>query len=165
MIKLWITNLGKYNEGYLVSEILNVPFGEGELEEVLEDIGINQEYEEFFISDYESELNINISEYANLEDLNYNIDYIQSLTDDIGLINGIIDHYTDDLNDIIQILRDGNYSILDGTRTVEHIGIALAEEIYLVDTSTYISSFIDYRRLGEESEYNLIDGDRALEVF
>ena len=56
MLKIYLSNLGKYNEGDLVGEWVTLPIGKKELEEVKERIGINEQYEEFFISDYESDI-------------------------------------------------------------------------------------------------------------
>jgi len=70
-IKIALTNLGKYNEGELVFTWLELPFAEGELEAAKEKIGINEQYEEWFISDTDSDLpGLEISEYADIEELN-----------------------------------------------------------------------------------------------
>ena len=57
--KVFITNLGKYNEGYLLGEWVTLPTTRDELKEVFKRIGIGrndefgQTYEEWFITDYE----------------------------------------------------------------------------------------------------------------
>lgn len=165
MITLCITNLGKYNEGELIYKELRVPFTDGELEEVLEDIGINEEYEEYFISDYWGGLNIDIGEYYPINELNYQIEDIFSLTNSIDLVNGIIYNYTDDLEEIASILREGNYSTLDGVASLQDLGITIAYELYNVDMEDYISNYIDYEKLAHESGYFIIDGNMALEVY
>lgn len=45
MLNIYITNLGKYNEGELIGEWAEFPVNEEELEEILDRIGINEEYE------------------------------------------------------------------------------------------------------------------------
>ena len=71
MLKIYLSNLGKYNEGDLVGEWVTLPIEKKELEEVKERIGINEQYEEFFISDYESDIDgLEIGEYDNIEQLN-----------------------------------------------------------------------------------------------
>ena len=50
-MKIYLTNLGKYNEGELVGEWVELPASQEELEKVFERIGINEEYEEYFITD------------------------------------------------------------------------------------------------------------------
>lgn len=55
-ISIYLTNLGKYNEGCLIGEWVNLPITNEELEEVKERIGINEYYEEWFIADYETDI-------------------------------------------------------------------------------------------------------------
>ena len=55
-MKIYITNLGKYNEGYLIGKWVQLPVAEDALEKVLEAIGIDDYYEEIFITDYETEI-------------------------------------------------------------------------------------------------------------
>ena len=79
MINIALTNLGKYNEGELVYKWLSLPFTDEELQETLENIGINEYYEEYFVSDYEFDIDYNIGEYPDLKKLNElfeEIDYI-----------------------------------------------------------------------------------------
>ena len=71
MLNIFITNLGKYNEGELVGEWVKLPVLEEELEAVFERIGINEEYEEHFITDYETDITgLKVGEYDSIEDLN-----------------------------------------------------------------------------------------------
>ena len=165
MLELCITNLGKYNEGFLIYERLELPYTEEELKKVLDKIGINEEYEEWFISDYETELDIKISEYENLEKLNDNISELMDLNEDIEVINGIIGELGDDLEVVISTLSGGNYSILNGITSYFDLGFTLAEEIYNIDTSSYINTFLDYSSLGEQSDYCLIGGDMAISIY
>ena len=53
MMNIYLTNLGKYNEGQLIGEWVELPVSNEELQKVFERIGINEEYEEYFITDYE----------------------------------------------------------------------------------------------------------------
>ena len=54
-IEGYITNLGLYNEGILVGEYISFPITNSELQKVLNEIGINEEYEEWFFTDYDGE--------------------------------------------------------------------------------------------------------------
>jgi hypothetical protein len=45
-MKIFLTNLGKYNEGELIGEWVELPVSQEELQKVFERIGINEEYEE-----------------------------------------------------------------------------------------------------------------------
>ena len=71
-ISIYLTNLGKYMEGYLMGEWVKLPVDKDKLQEVLDRIGIDgQQYEEYFISDYEALFsNLHISEYSSIQELN-----------------------------------------------------------------------------------------------
>ena len=68
MLNVFITNLGKYNEGELVGEWVSLPCDD--LDAVYERIGIGEEYEEAFITDFETDFNYSVGEYESIEDLN-----------------------------------------------------------------------------------------------
>ena len=64
-MRIYIANLGKYNEGELVGAWFTPPV---DFEEVKERIGLNDEYEEYAIHDYE--LPFEIDEYTPIEEVN-----------------------------------------------------------------------------------------------
>ena len=45
IMKVFITNLGRYNEGYLVGKWVKLPVDDETLDKVLTEIGINEQYE------------------------------------------------------------------------------------------------------------------------
>lgn len=80
VISIFLTNLGKYNEGDLVGEWVALPTTKENLSQVMKRIGIGskdefgQPYEEWFISDYDcdiSDLAKGLGEHENLNELNY----------------------------------------------------------------------------------------------
>ena len=74
VIEAYVTNLGKYNEGELVGEWVKFPVSKEEMSAVLDRIGIGAEYEEIFITDYDTSLygvSSQLGEYENLDKLNY----------------------------------------------------------------------------------------------
>lgn len=64
-MQVYIANLGKYNEGELVGAWFTFPI---DFEEVKEKIGLNDEYEEYAIHDYE--LPFTVDEYTSISELN-----------------------------------------------------------------------------------------------
>lgn len=75
MIKGFITNLGKYNEGELIGEWIQFPIDEDELEDVLKRIGISNlpdqngnYYEEYFFTDWDCRCDL--GEFENIERVN-----------------------------------------------------------------------------------------------
>lgn len=83
MLKGFITNLRAYNEGRLQGKWIDFPIMEDELEDVLEEIGINGDYEEYFITDWETDWEIEpqkeFGEYPN-------IDYINEIAEELECI-------------------------------------------------------------------------------
>ena len=70
----YITNLGKYVEGYLIGKYISFPITESELAKALEEIGINDTYEEWFFTDYDGEYPTQVydmlGEYTSIKELN-----------------------------------------------------------------------------------------------
>lgn len=64
-MQVYIANLGKYNEGELVGEWFTLPI---DFENVKKRIGLNDEYEEYAIHDYE--LPFAICEYTSINKIN-----------------------------------------------------------------------------------------------
>ena len=75
-MKIYLTNLGKYNEGELVGKRFTLPIN---IKEALKEIGVAKgtQYEEYFITDYENDLGLKIGEYESLEKLNNIATYIK----------------------------------------------------------------------------------------
>jgi antirestriction protein len=68
-IRVYVANLGLYNEGKLMGDWLNLPTSNNEIDAFLKTkVGLNKQYEELAIHDCESDFNL--GEYENLYDLN-----------------------------------------------------------------------------------------------
>ena len=178
MIKLYLANWGKYNEGILKGEWVELPLSETELEEVMVNIGVahydkegnfvpyvietdekgyEYVYEEYAIHDYETDLNISISEYSNIDNLNviaenvekYELDYVNVLLDD-GAI-GMKDLIEGDLEEIMQ-----NHTFIElepNMNEEQEVGYACVDEIY--GGPEYLSKeilerYFDYEAFGRD---------------
>ena len=87
---VYIANLGKYNEGYLVGAWFTFPIDE---EDVKEKIGLNEQYEEYAIHDTDN-FPIAIGEYVSIEELNSMYEMIEELPDYIvECLDEFISHY------------------------------------------------------------------------
>ena len=73
-MRIYIANLGKYNEGELVGAWFTPPV---DFEEVKERISLNDEYEEYAIHDYE--LPFEIDEYTPIEEVNRLCEMVEDL--------------------------------------------------------------------------------------
>ncbi|MBQ3161837.1 MAG: antirestriction protein ArdA [Oscillospiraceae bacterium] len=129
LLKVFITNLGKYNEGELIGEWVSLPVDESELEEVLERIGINEQYEEYFITDFETEIDgLNVDEYSNIEELNELAEQLENLDEyDLEKVGAIIEAYGADLQEAIEDID--NYTYYNG-KTLEEVAYEIVEECY-----------------------------------
>ena len=99
MLRIFITNLGKYNEGELIGEWVALPITEEELEEVYSRIGISDEpnengiyYEETFITDYETDIDgLKVEEYDSIDDLNEMAEELDNLNEyDKEVVNAML---------------------------------------------------------------------------
>ena len=154
MIKLYLANLGKYNEGILKGEWVELPLSETELEEVMVNIGVahydkegnfvpyvietdekgyEYVYEEYAIHDYETDLNISISEYSSLNDLNTVAEIVEDF--ELDQVNALLDGGVIDMKDLIEgdleeIMQ--NYSFIElepNMNEEQEVGYAYVDEV------------------------------------
>lgn len=150
MIKIAITNLGKYNEGSLIFKWLELPCTDEELAEALEEIGINERYEEYFISDYESDFDgLKIDEYDNLQELNTLAERAEAV--DAELLAAILEAETSDLSAALEIAESGDVQFYD-SMTLEELAEEFVEE-GLFSTETLLR-YIDFEKLGRDLSFD-----------
>lgn len=150
MIKIAITNLGKYNEGSLIFKWLELPCTDEELAEALEEIGINERYEEYFISDYESDFDgLKIDEYDNLQELNTLAERAEAV--DAELLAAILEAETSDLSAALEIAESGDVQFYE-SMTLEELAEEFVEE-GLFSTETLLR-YIDFERLGRDLSFD-----------
>ena len=73
-LQAFVTNLGKYTEGHLIGEWVSFPTDRETMQQVFDRIGINEQYPEYFITDYDigiREMSEYLGEYQSLDELNY----------------------------------------------------------------------------------------------
>ena len=73
-IKVFIANLGKYNEGEIVGAWFSPPITN---EELTEKLGLNDQYEEYMVQDYEGP--IVFSEYSTIGEINAAAEAVEEL--------------------------------------------------------------------------------------
>ena len=167
-VKIFLTNLGKYNEGALVGKWVEMPIDEDELKEALKDIGINKEYEEFFITDYEAPFEI--GEYDSIESINEKIEayeYALEKVCDEDALEALLDEgYT------LDEITEYEYCIYYNVSDMSDIAYEYVNACYNVDKLP-LGNYIDYEALGRDMGYggNYIfytdkEGDRnAIEIY
>ena len=156
MFKVYIMNLGKYNEGSLVGEWLELPASEEETKETLDNISINDLYEEYIIADYENNFNFKISEYSNIEELDQVAEYLESLDEyEQQQVNALLDGgYIDYKNLVNEDIELDNY-----------IFVELDKNTILSDESNLAYSLIDTFYNGDLSHIENIGYYFNLEKF
>lgn len=148
LLKVFLTNLGKYNEGELIGEWVSLPVDESELEEVLERIGINEEY---FITDYETEIDgLKVDEYSNIEELNELAAQLEDLDEyDLEKVGAIIEAYGAELQDAIENID--NYTYYSG-KTLEEVAYEIVEECY--ELPEIAQRYFDYEAFARDLEFD-----------
>lgn len=163
VINAYVTNLGRYNEGYLVGEPLALPATTEEVQALFERIGVDgKRYEEYFITDYETEisgLGDCLGEYENLDALNYLASCLDELTEEemrkyeIAVEEG---DYTSSIVDLINLTD--NLDCYDIVQDIDN-DYALGE-YYINECGAYLdipeglSSYIAYDAYGRDARMN-----------
>lgn len=168
-IKVFVTNLGKYNEGALVGEWLGLPASDDEIDAMLRRIGIGGIYEEYFITDYESDLGgIEFDEYESLESLNdiaeqlaelddYELECVEALMIDGSTLQEALDSYSDCV-------------VYPDCHDMTDIAYEVVESAGLLDSMPEnLRSYFDYeafgRDLGFEGRYVFLDNGDCVEIL
>ena len=154
-IAIYLTNLGRYNEGCLMGEWVKLPIDKDKLQEVLDRIGINEAYEEYFITDYETLLsNLHISEYASISDLNELAERIEGLADhDYDKLGAVLE--CESSMSIAEILKliDGldSFNLLTDVEDDEALGEYYAECCCIfAGIPDHIQQYFDFEAYGRD---------------
>lgn len=146
MLNIYITNLGKYNEGELMGEWVALPCND--LESVYERIGINEEYEEMFITDYESDFEgLQIGEYDNIEDLNEWAEELEAV--DADVVAAILEAEGGSLEDAISRADD---VIFYPGMTLLDVAYELVDECY--DLPEIAQRYFDYEAFARDLSFD-----------
>ncbi len=145
-MRIYIANLGKYNEGELVGAWFTPPV---DFEEVKERIGLNDEHEEYAIHDYE--LPFEIDEYTPIEEVNRLCEmvedlpeYIQEELSELQSYFGSIEELCEHEDDII--CHSGCDDMADVARCY------LEESGQLGELPAHLQNYIDYAAYGRDME-------------
>lgn len=149
-MRVYLANLGKYNEGYLVGGWFTLPINE---DDVAERIGLNGRYEEYAVHSAEN-FPCEISEYSSIEELNDLYETIQGFPEevldkleDFKTYFGGIEELAENLDRII---------CYSGCGTMADVAEYLvSERNALGDVPPLLADYFDYEAYGRDLE---IDG-------
>lgn len=168
ILSVYLTNLGKYNEGYLIGEWVELPVTDEELEAVLERIGINEQYEEYFITDYESDYRLTANEYSSIEDLNEQAEQLDDLDEwELDIVTALLSEgYT--LEDALDKYDD--VMVYSDCHDMTDVAYAYIEETGMLDgVPENIANYFDYeafgRDMGFEGQFIFTNDGNCIEVF
>lgn len=153
MLKIYVTNLRKYNNGKIIGEWVSLPCEE--LEEVLNKIS-NNGNDELFISDYETDIsNLKISEYDDILQLNEIAEEIDNLSDDeVIALQAYLEQYND-IEQALEEVRQGNYTIYYDCDDMSDVAYQVVNESGLLDgVPETIKGYFDYEAYGRDIDIN-----------
>ena len=172
IIKGYITNLGKYNEGELIGKWIEFPISDDELQDVLKEIGCyyvdddgvehNVEYDEYFFSDWDCEIPFDFGEYESISDVNDIAERVEALkTYEQDVLEVILEEHTSDVDEALRIVEGGDYVIWSG-ESMADVATTIAEECgYLNSIPERLQCYIDYEKWGRDldMEGTFLEGD------
>lgn len=157
ILSIFLTNLGRYNEGTLVGEWVNLPVDSDDLEAVYERIGIDGvHYEEVFISDYESDIGLKVGEYENIDDLNDLVERLEALDSyEFDLVGALIGSGVYTAEEALEIVENGDYSYYPGCNNMADVAEQYIEETGMLDgIPDSIARYFDFEAFGRDMKYD-----------
>lgn len=150
MFNIYLTNLGKYTEGFLIGQWVNLPCDD--LEAVYKNIGINERYEEKFITDFETDFGFDVPEYASIEELNELAKRINDLEEyqKEALQAFLYNSYS--LEDAITEVENNNFIIHYDCTEMSDIAYELIDEGIYGNIPDNLINYIDYDAIGRDLE-------------
>lgn len=147
MIKGFITNLGKYNEGFLIGKWIEFPIDEDALEKVFEQIGINEEYEEYFFTDWDSDFATGLGEYVSIDEVNELAEQLES--QDADLLKAIIEATGYSLADALNCVDN---AIFYEGQSLEDVAYDLVNECY--NLPEFALRYFDYKAFSRDLSFD-----------
>lgn len=170
MLRIWLGNIGKYNEGELVGEWFDLPFNEDDWDDMLDKIQLCNEnrewcnefgcpYEEWFIADYESDIpGLKIGEYDNVMELNEIAERYEDLDRHEKVAFAAFIQNGSDFEEAIDGADGGDYRIYYGCDSMKDVAWECMEEYrYLAEHGnggipSLLMDYFDYEAYGRDLE-------------
>ena len=155
-MKIFLTNLGKYTEGYLIGKWVKLPISEDRLDEVLDEIGINEYYEEYFITDCENDiigLSDVISEYSSVVTLNELAQRLEMLSDaDTDKLGAVLEYEAcRSVSEVLELLDElDDFDLLADVNDDEELGYYYAEDYCSSDIPEHVQPYFNFEAYGRD---------------
>ncbi|WP_075809127.1 antirestriction protein ArdA [Paraclostridium sordellii] len=147
-MRVYITNLGKYNEGELIGDWFVPPI---DWEDVKARINLNDEYEEYAIHDWE--LPFGINEYSSIEDINRLSNMAEELKS-IGMEESIVDIQNTFFSSFEELYKNKDDIICYSTcNDMTDVAYYFIDECGILgEISDSVRAYIDYGSYGRDLE-------------
>lgn len=127
--KAYVANLGKYNEGQLVGGWISLPTADERIFKFLRDVvGIDAQYEEYAIHDWESDLLEYPGEFVDLLEINRQCDILDEMDDDERMVYGLAQSAGYDVD--VDTFDVEDYFVIGDCHNDEDLGYAIITDIY-----------------------------------
>lgn len=149
-MQVYIANLGKYNEGELIGAWFTPPI---DMEDVKERIGLNSEYEEYAVHDYE--LPFEIDEYRPITEINRLCAMVQELEGSpiYHELSEIQNYWFDSLEELLEH-QDDIMHYPDCEDMADVARYFVEETGALGEVPAHLQNYIDYEAFGRDLEIN-----------
>lgn len=147
-MRVYISNLGKYNEGELVGDWFTPPINP---EEVAERIGLNGEYEEYAIHDYE--LPFDIGEFTSLNEINRLCGLIEEIEGSpiYYELKSLTEWFFSDVEELLE--NQDDIVVYSDCHSMEDLAQHHVEETGMIgEVPSNLQNYIDYQALGRDME-------------
>lgn len=151
LLQGYITNLGKYVESELIGRWIEFPISEDDLEDVLEEIGVGEEYGEFFFTDWNSRIPVlssELGEYPSISEVN---SLVEKIAKDEEKAAAIIEAFC--LSDFMEKDMDDYILWSCSPQDDEDLGRVVAEAVCF-DIPQHLEYYFDYEKYGCNFRFN-----------
>lgn len=144
-VKVYIANLGKYNEGVLQGAWFALPV---DFDFIAEKIGLNDEYEEYAIHDFESP--VDIPEYISIDELNNMYNKLCEI-EEHGIEECDMKEVISEMGGLDELYNNLDSIVNHGCISLEDYAYEYLEE-YLsgIDVVPWLLSYIDYDKFAND---------------
>lgn len=153
VLRVYVANLGKYNEGELVGEWLDLPASEEEIESLMKRIEVGSTYEEYAIHDYECDIDgVEISEYMPLDYANELAERLESIND-TEAFSALLEFHSGNISEALDTYENGGYTYWPDVSNHEALGQYLYDEDLLAPAfydDQICPSYLDFEAIGRD---------------
>ena len=146
-MQIYVVNLGKYTEGEETGAWFNVPVN---MEELKETLGLNEEYEEYAIHDYD--LPFEISEYESIEEINRRCRMLDEVPEEmLGDLKDIQGAFFTSFDEMMEHLGDIVY--YGGCEDMTDLAMYMIRDCNMWgEIPEKVLNYIDYEAVGRDLE-------------